>query len=209
MELQKYKVCPVCGELNPPSLLECRKCETDLTGIRITDSSAVQCAGDTVETAESLSSSGQVLVRICDCGTRNLPQARKCIACGEDISDILPEPAEDQETHTILYELKSVCDGFGVSVEKPVFIVGREAELQEYLAAKMYVSRVHAKFTAAAGKVFLENLSHTNKTYINNTEISDSEPAALNDGDEIGLGGTEIGGRRQDNAAYFVFREKS
>ena len=28
MALEKYKLCPVCGTRNPPSLMECRECET-------------------------------------------------------------------------------------------------------------------------------------------------------------------------------------
>jgi pSer/pThr/pTyr-binding forkhead associated (FHA) protein len=37
MQLDKFKVCPACGEHNPPALLECRKCETDLTGVKVAD----------------------------------------------------------------------------------------------------------------------------------------------------------------------------
>ena len=87
--------------------------------------------------------------------------------------------------------------------------MGREAELKEYLGSKMYVSRQHARFTIVAEKVFIENLSNTNKTFINNTAVTGSEPVALANGDEIGLGGMEIDGKRQDNAAYFLFRIKS
>ena len=42
MELEKYKVCPSCGEHNRPTSLECRKCETDLTGVRVVDSETEQ-----------------------------------------------------------------------------------------------------------------------------------------------------------------------
>ena len=42
MELKKYKVCPSCGEHNRPTSLECRKCETDLTGVRVVDSEMEQ-----------------------------------------------------------------------------------------------------------------------------------------------------------------------
>mgnify|MGYP000431813258 CR=1 FL=1 len=49
MALKKYKVCPACGEHNAPNLLECRKCETDLTGIEIVDAAAAQAASATQE----------------------------------------------------------------------------------------------------------------------------------------------------------------
>ena len=42
MALEKYKICPVCGEHNSPSLLECRKCKADLTGVKVTDSALEQ-----------------------------------------------------------------------------------------------------------------------------------------------------------------------
>ena len=38
MELTKYKICPECGKHNPPNLLECRYCESDLTGVKVVDS---------------------------------------------------------------------------------------------------------------------------------------------------------------------------
>ena len=49
----------------------------------------------------------------------------------------------------------------------------------------------------------------TNRTFINNKPIAGSEPTALSDGDEIGLGGMEINGVRQSQAAYFTFNTKS
>ena len=58
-------------------------------------------------------------------------------------------------------------------------------------------------------KVFVENLSRTNKTFLNNEEILDGTPTAIQNGDEIGLGGKVIDGSRQDQAAYFIFQVKS
>ena len=96
------------------------------------------------------------------------------------------------------------------TLDKPLVVVGREADLKEYLQSKLYVSRQHARMTVVADKVFIENLSRTNKTYLNNEEIPDGTPTALGNGDEIGLGGKEIDGSRQDkrargNACPFFF----
>ena len=143
------------------------------------------------------------LVRICECGAHNAPQARKCRKCGEDISDILPFPVAEEEQFS--YKLKAVEDDFEVTMDQPVSIIGREAGLKEYLGSKAYVSRQHAKLTVAAGKVFIENLSNTNRTFLNNAVLSGTEPAVLHDGDEIGLGGMEMDGKRQKDAAYFLF----
>ena len=52
-------------------------------------------------------------------------------------------------------------------------------------------------------------MSSTNKTFVNNKEVPNDEPTALNFGDEIGLGGKVVSDTRQDNAAYFVVQEQS
>ena len=208
MALEKYKICPACGEHNAPNLLECRKCETDLTGIKIVDATAVQAASATQEKTTG-TDCAEALFRVCDCGEMNPPQARKCQSCGEDISDIIPVQIEKKAKKVFSYELRSFDGAFAVTFDKPLIVVGREAELQNYLQAKVYVSRQHAKLTVVADKVFIENLSRTNKTFINNEEVPDGTPTALQNGDEIGLAGKIIEGSRQDKAAYLIFRVKS
>ena len=66
MVLEKYKVCPACGERNAPNLLECRKCETDLTGIKIVDAAAEQAAPVNLEKTTG-TDYAEALFRICDC----------------------------------------------------------------------------------------------------------------------------------------------
>lgn len=206
MELAKYKVCPTCGEHNAPSLLECRKCETDLTGIKVVDSETEKKQDETTPSAVSSNVLAEpVLMKVCDCGAQNPPQARKCQSCGEDISDVIATNVTLETEKAFTYRLKEVEGDYAVTVEKMVFVIGREAEMSDYLANKPFVSRQQAKLTIVAGKVLIENLSKTNKTYINNAAIPDNEPATLESGDEIGLGGMEINGKRQDKAAFFQF----
>ncbi len=207
MDLQKYKVCPACGEHNPPNLLECRKCESDLTGIKVVDRNTEQRTKGKVKEDNTVPGE-PVLARICECGAQNPPQARKCKVCGEDISDIMPTTVIEEDQKAFIYELKAVGDDYSIAIDKPVCIVGREADIREYLKNKSYVSRQHAKFTIVAEKVFVENLSNTNKTFVNNVEIAGDGPTALSNGDEIGLGGLEIAGSRQESAAYFIFNIK-
>ncbi len=205
-DLEKYKVCPACGEHNPPNLLECRKCETDLTGIKVVDSVMEQQEAEQIQQPINTGGTG-AMERVCECGAHNPPQARKCEACGEDISDIIPTPVagcEGQNTEVFSYTLSSATDDFTVIMDKPLAVIGREAEIGEYLSAKPYVSRQHAELSIVAGKVFIKNLSNTNKTFINNKQIEGNDPVELNMGDEIGLGGMEINGARQDKAAYFI-----
>ena len=204
----KYKICPACGQHNPPGLLECRNCEADLTGVQIVDSEAETRKEQTLPPAFPDAPAETVLLRICDCGAENPPQARKCRACGEDISDLLPQKITREAPKPFPYELRSVDGEDSFPIDKVLLVLGREAELKDYLAEKEYVSRQHARFTVEAGKVFVENLSRTNRTYVNNEEIPDAVPVALADGDEIGLGGKVIGGSRQDKAAYLIFRVK-
>ena len=214
MELKKYKVCPSCGEHNRPTSLECRKCETDLTSVRVVDSETeqreqVKAMDELLGETSPVATTG-TLVRVCEeCGAENAPQARKCIQCGEDISDILPTPSAGAQEKPFAYKLSAVDGDYCAVIDRPLSIVGREADLKDYLGSKMYVSRQHAELTIVAGKVFVKNLSSTNKTFVNNTEISNIEPTPLNFGDEIGLGGKVISGTRQANAAYFIIQEQS
>lgn len=211
MALEKYKICPACGEHNPPSLLECRKCETDLTGVKVMDSEMEQQLEEEKKNESSGASTAPkgvpTLVRVCDCGAHNLPQARKCKECGEDISDIIPTTVMEEQKFS--YKLQAVGDDYSVDLEDEVLVVGRESGLKDYLGSKMYVSRQHAKLTIVEGKVFIENLSNTNHTFINNIEVKGPAPTELKDGDEIGLGGMEINGERQSDAAYFVYHVTS
>lgn len=206
MELKKYKICPSCREHNRPTSLECRKCEADLTGVRVIGESELQEL-EAEQGSASDAAENTHLVRVCEeCGTENPPQARKCTQCGEEISDILPRQVLKKENTAYRYELTSVDGMFHKKIEKEMSVIGREADLQEYLGTKRYVSRVHAELTAADGKVFIKNLSGTNKTFVNNEIISESEPYELKNGDEIGLGGKVIDGSRQEDAAYFLFQ---
>lgn len=196
MALEKYKVCPSCGAHNPPSLLECRECETDLTGVKPVDAETEVKAEETFPVG---------LVRVCECEAHNPPQARKCSACGEDISDILPAEAEQPKPPVFLL---TAADGSASLEFDSTTIIGREAALQQYLSDKTYVSRQHARLTVTAGKAFIENLSRTNRTYLNNILIENDVPIALHEGDEIGLGGVIVNGSRQDKAAYFIYGVK-
>ena len=203
MELIKFKICPECGKKNPPNLLECRYCEADLTGTKVVDNAVEEVAIGSVK--EAPAPIATELVRICDCGAQNAPQARKCKVCGEDISDISPVSVEKKDQKPFRYELKSFDGTFSVSIDKPLLVIGRESELKDYLQTKIYVSRQHARLTIVGEKAYIENLSRTNKTFLNNEEIPAGTPTALKNGDEIGLGGKLINDKRQSNAAYLIF----
>lgn len=195
--MEKFKICPSCNRKNDPVLLECIYCESDLTGVKISDGEAEDTAvqADACEPTEKL-------VRVCECGAENPPNARKCSTCGEDISDITPALAV--KTNEFVF---SSTDGrYTYTMASGEAVIGRENVMSEYLSSKSYVSRAHAKLTVNCGELFIENLSTTNFTYINNRKTNGAEK--LFDGDEIGLGGKSLGGNRQTEAAYFIVRKK-
>lgn len=200
--MAKYKVCPACSEKNAPSSLSCSKCDMDLSTVKITDSEAEERAA-IWEPSKEQSSSEPALVKVCDCGAVNPAQARKCTACGEDLSDVIATPQSVPEEVKCQYILSSVSDDSLFRVPCGDIIIGREHGMRECLATKQFVSRVHARLSVENGDLYIENLSTTNFTYVNNIRIPQGK-VKLNINDEIGLGGISVNGVRQKEAAYFV-----
>lgn len=197
--MNKYKICPSCKTKNEPTLFECINCEADLTRVKVTDD-------EMVKTQESYSGkhADTELVRICECGKKNPPNARKCSLCSEDISDISPTPDEKVSDTPVTYILSSLDGLYVYKITTNKVIVGRESMMSDYLSGKKYVSRIHAGFTISNGELYIENLSKTNYTYVNNIRIE--QKTKLSDGDVIGMGGTNIDGNSQPEAAYFLVR---
>lgn len=201
--MAKYKICPVCGEHNEPIMLECFKCETDLSGVRVLDEENEK-ALQTMNCAVAKKPVSKRMVRICDCGVKNSIQNRKCESCREDISMVVPTPDTDESQQR--YVLTSLDGSYAYEIKVGNTVIGREYEMKDYLQGKSYVSRKHAELNLQEGKLFIKNYSGTNYTYINTKKIDIDESRELQDGDEIGLGGNSQGGERQDEAAYFVIR---
>jgi len=205
--MEKYKICPVCHTHNSPTVLECVECGNDLMGIRVVDDSYTEqkAESDTTETAKE---QNNLLVRICECGQENELSARKCVSCGEDISDITPSQRRSQGKDDNYY-ISSIDGESTLSFICPSeHIIGRECELSEYLQEKYFVSRKHAVFTVTSEGCFIQNLSKSNGTYVNNEKIDDGVAYKLCVGDEIGLGGFINQNGRQDAAAYFLLEKE-
>lgn len=199
--MDKYKLCPSCKTKNEPTLLECMNCEADLTMVKITDEETEK---KLAENATAQSEAAVKWVRVCECGAKNPPNARKCSSCGEDISDITPVSDQSEEQNASAYVLSSLDGQYAYKMAADEVIIGRENVMGEYLSAKSYVSRAHAKLILADDGLYIENMSSTNFTYVNNRKIL--EKTKLQDGDEVGFGGTNVNGRRQEQAAYFLVR---
>jgi ribosomal protein L40E len=191
--MEKFKICPICGTHNKPNMIECIKCETDLTSVKATDEDI-----NNVDTAKS----GEEYVRICECGCINPATAKKCKDCGEVISDIAP--TLNKQEVVCKYVMASLDGTYVFELKEGENIVGREHGMKDYLLNKPYVSRKHAIFTLNDGKIYVENYSGTNFTFVNNQKITEKTELKVND--EISLGGNEVNGKRQDGAAYLALR---
>lgn len=207
----KYKICPSCNTKNEPTLLECLNCEADLTRVKVTDEETEKMLEENAATQPQ----EQVkLVRVCECGTHNPSNARKCSSCKEDISDITPIkedisditpiPETNEDNSKKIFVLSSLDGQYAYKITADEITVGRENVMSDYLSAKSYVSRSHAKFVVENEELYIENLSGTNFTYVNNKKITGK--VKLENGDEIGLGGTNLNGKCQSEAAYFIVR---
>lgn len=209
--MEKYKVCPVCGTHNNPLFLECSNCESDLQNVPVVDDSIEQSTLNNGQAYEAAPVSVP-MVRICDCGEKNSVQARRCSACGEDISMIIPTPDATSTSANCpavqQYLLSSLDGAYAYEIKEGMSVIGRENEMKEYLSSKPYVSRKHAELmlNATAATLTIKNCNNTNYTFVNNNLISGDVPVELKDGDEIGLGGNEQNGSRQAEAAYFLVR---
>lgn len=180
-------------------MIECPDCEADLISVPVTDEE--EPAAAPVQ-AESPVMSGGALVRLCDCGAANPPQARKCAACGEDISDVLPAPMPVQEECCAGAELVSLDGEWQLMVGAEPVEIGRGKPGCGYLQTHPYVSRTQARLMFSADGLQITSLSRTNPTFINNVPMQAEETRLLQPGDEIGLGGCVINGERQSGAAY-------
>ena len=201
--MEKFKLCPNCGKRNATDAMDCAACGWDISFVRLTDEVTAQ--QDTAVRAAEQAARPGTKARICDsCGHRNPANARKCAACGEDLSGILPaEAAEAEETHYILASL----DGeYAYEIRPGATVIGKRGAMAEYLAGRDFVSREQARITLENGRVTIVNCNQWNGTFVNNRRLGYNEAAELQDGDEIGLGGDEKNGQRQEGAAYFRMR---
>lgn len=198
--MEKFKICPVCGMHNKPNMIECMSCETDLASVKATDEETEQ-AKNNAQQNEDIKGQKEY-VRICDCGCVNSATAKKCIECGEDISDIAPILQSKENDCT--YIMISLDGKFVYEIKDGTATIGRENEMKEYLFNKSYVSRKHAKIIKENNKIYIENLSNTNFTFVNNKKIMGKTELHIDD--EVGLGGNETNGSRQNEAAYLILR---
>lgn len=146
----------------------------------------------------------RVYVRICsECQYENPVSKMHCMHCGEELADVTPTLKEQcpANPNYMLYDLGG---NPLLKLSEGEHILGRTAELSDYCGDKPYVSRRQARLLVEAGQAWIENLSHSNPTFVNNHPIH--EKMKLQAGDEIGLGGAMFQGKRQEGVAYITIK---
>lgn len=141
------------------------------------------------------------------CGTHSSEDARFCSVCGRLLTDesgdtttMIPVVEERPSTlsvqeqeavaalapgHALLIVKRGPGESHRFLIDADVTTVGRHPESDIFLD-DITVSRHHAKFVRATGRLYLEDLGSLNGTYVNRTLLDGR--AQLRDGDEIQVG---------------------
>ena len=101
---------------------------------------------------------------------------------------------ERQVVPTVVYpELFRVLTGETITVNKPVFRIGKERSYVDYFVTNNNaVSRSHADIITRESGYFVIDLNSKNRTYINNQVLAVQVETAINDGDMLRLGNEEF-----------------
>ncbi len=209
--MEKYKKCPVCGASNSEDALNCETCDADIQSVLPVSDEAADESGREAQQSRT--------VKICsECGKENEPWRNICRHCDCDLDDVDAVTLGAEETSAGAepraqagdekWKLVSVDGDYTFLVENGETEIGRERAMADYLADKMFVSRVHGKLISNGDGLVYENLSRTNGTCVcsvnNPASVKLHEPYKLKDGDELQLGHNNLSSvRRQTKAAYF------
>lgn len=99
----------------------------------------------------------------------------------------------DNNTNVRFPTLFRVLTGETISVNKPVFRIGKERSYVDYFVTNnIAVSRSHADIITRGNKYFVKDLNSKNRTYINNQELPIHMEVEIHDGDRLKLGNEEF-----------------
>lgn len=101
---------------------------------------------------------------------------------------------ESQVVPAVVYpELFRVLTGETITVNKPVFRIGKERSYVDYFVTNNNaVSRSHADIITRESGYFVIDLNSKNRTYINNQVLAVQVETTINDGDILRLGNEEF-----------------
>jgi len=84
--------------------------------------------------------------------------------------------------------LTRVKTGERISINKPVFRIGKEKSYVDYfIGDNTAISRSHANIHTDNGEYFVEDTNSTNHTYLNGKLINSNEKVKLTNGDKVRL----------------------
>ncbi|OPY55844.1 MAG: FHA domain protein [Pelotomaculum sp. PtaU1.Bin035] len=163
----RVKKCPKCGFWNDEFAYFCEKPECkeslmNVAAVNIDDTSQEKETGFRYNDKPQTSKKGQLPDNVKNTYTKHLPNAEARLEC-------LSQPG---------FAFKVFDQG----------IIGRQGDIDvSCLENCLYISRLHACFFLAEGKWYLQNLSETNKTMVNNARVPHGFRQVLSDGDRITL----------------------
>lgn len=125
-------------------------------------------------------------------------EATGLLAAEEEATGLLVEEDDAAtgllvENHVRFPHLLRVLTGETVSVNKPVFRLGKERSYVDYFVTNnVAVSRSHADIITRGDKHFVKDLNSRNHTYINGQELPIQMEVEIRDGDQLRLGNEEF-----------------
>jgi len=207
-------ICPKCGSQQPHSTAFCDKCGARLGESRPPSAASRQPASiATATTCPACGASAMPDWVFCDhcgtvlgpavptpapanplicssCGAPLSPGSKFCEICGagaggggrggrarlvmQGSDAVLPFPPDMSEVI--------------IGRKDPVHSVFPDIDLSDHGGGEAGVSRQHARTFVQGSQVFIEDLSSTNHTYVNQQVLTPGQPHPLRDGDEVRLG---------------------
>lgn len=156
--MARVKVCPACGEHNPPGEVDCRNCGISIIGALIEDEEILNERIETKESAEGVENQ-----------TKTYLEQEEILNCA-----VLEFSWGQVEIDTHLKIGR--CSDFSEISDK----------LNEF-DLKQYVSRRHAEIFLEKGLFVLRHVGKSNPTYLNGRTVKRNEKVPLADGDVIGF----------------------
>lgn len=98
------------------------------------------------------------------------------------------KPGQRETMHRLLTEEGKLL----VTLEQPVYTVGKKRGEADLVLNDMSVSRLHARISKENDGFYLEDMNSTNGTFKNGLQLQPYEKRKLEEGDEITLGKTTV-----------------
>ena len=88
-------------------------------------------------------------------------------------------------------ELMTVNGQDSVLIDKPIFIIGRNREVCDYVIEDRGVGRAHAQIRKVDSFYFIEDMDSKNGTFVNDEKISSNQQYKLNRNDKVTIANVE------------------